>query len=212
MHTSLPRFQIFTAKSSVCCTRKIQRMNRKMNRNVMKLCTSNHSVRVSAGRFRFRLRFRELEQKWGNHSGKPCDSRLSAPTRLSLPPLYAPALLKKERSLRQSAQRMSVWLHYIFLHYHINGKIFGGWGGGGGWEINEHKTCLFSTKISQAKKNSTIYHLTYIRLRVNYQLFLSEFNGTRMFSTYFRQILISNAMTIRPMGGPSCSVRADGHG
>jgi len=39
----------------------------------------------------------------------------------------------------------------------------------------------------------------YVSLHVKYRLFLSYFNETRIFSTDFRKILISNFMKIRPM-------------
>jgi len=53
----------------------------------------------------------------------------------------------------------------------------------------------------------------YIGLRVNYPLFLSDINGTRIFSTDFtKNPQISNFMKIRPMGaGVVPCGRTDGY-
>jgi hypothetical protein len=72
----------------------------------------------SASSFRIRLRFRESEQEWGNNYGKPSWLRLSAPTRRSLPPLYAPALWNKGHSLRRVAPTLGIGVGtWICLDY-----------------------------------------------------------------------------------------------
>jgi hypothetical protein len=40
----------------------------------------------------------------------------------------------------------------------------------------------------------------YIVLHVKYSLYISDFNGTRIFLTDFRKILITNFKKIRPVG------------
>ena len=60
----------------------------------------------SAVRFRFRLRFRESEQEWGNHSGQPSDSDC----------LDRPA--DKGHSMRRLAPTLGIGVgNWICLHY-----------------------------------------------------------------------------------------------
>jgi len=59
-----------------------------------------------------------------------------------------------------------VQLYHIFLHYLINGTIFGV---GGGWEYIERKI-----RISRSDKNSAMY----ISCRIKYPLFLTDINET----------------------------------
>ena len=57
---------------------------------------------------------------------------------------------------------------------------------------------IFVLNISHSNKNCEILSKTYIGLHIKYQLFLSNFNYTRIFSTYFRKMV--NFMEIRPVG------------
>ena len=60
---------------------------------------------------------------------------------------------------------------------------------------------FFSENFSFQDELSEIWSKMYIGLHVKYPLFLSDFNGNWIFSTYFRNILkISNFMKIRPVG------------
>jgi len=75
-----------------------------------------------------------------------------------------------------------VWPFHIFLHYLINGTIFGK-------KVIEYKLCvlIFSTTFvwntSHSKKNSgRCYHKMYTGPHVKCSLFLSDFNETWIFS------------------------------
>jgi hypothetical protein len=58
---------------------------------------------------------------------------------------------------------------------------------------------------------SEIWSKMYIGLHVQYPLFLSDFNETRIFSTVFRKICNLKFHENPSSGGSSCSMRTDGH-
>ena len=80
----------------------------------------------------------------------------------------------------------SAWLYNIFLHYLINGTIFGG------KKVIVHKKCIvifsnsFCLKHFASKEElSEIWSKVYIDLHVKWPLYLSDFSGHCIFSTDF---------------------------
>ena len=80
-----------------------------------------------------------------------------------------------------------LWLHHIFRHYSINGTIFG--------KKLLNIKCVFSFSQQLLSKTYLILRIVkrdivinvWKRLHVKYPLFLSDFNKTWIFSTYFRK-------------------------
>ena len=93
-------------------------------------------------------------------------------------------------------QLWPAWLYHISPHYLTNGTIF--WGK----KVTEHKICAWFhlelfPETSHCKKNSAIYyHRCTLGLHVKHPLFLSDGNGTLIFSTDFRK---STFTKIRPV-------------
>ena len=92
----------------------------------------------------------------------------------------------------------------------INGTIFEK-------KITEHKMCVFifsvtfMWNISQDKNNSAKYHKCRNVCHINYSLFLSDINGTSVFSTEFREKLKNQIASKSGQWGASCCMRTDRH-
>jgi hypothetical protein len=102
-------------------------------------------------------------------------------------------------------------LYNIFPHFLLNGTIFG----------KKRKLlnikCLFwfslqilSETFLILRRNERRMIQMYIGLHVKYSLFLSDFNGTGIFSTYFRKIIKYHIALKSFQWEPSCQMRADG--
>jgi hypothetical protein len=93
--------------------------------------------------------------------------------------LCACSVISPARNAPPYCHLRPLWLHKIFRHYLINGMIFGK------KLLNIKCVLIFSTKFFE-----TFLILRYIvinvkSLHVKYKLFLSEFNGSCIFSTDF---------------------------
>ena len=86
-------------------------------------------------------------------------------------------------------------LNHIFLHYLINGTIFGK-------KFIEYKMCvlIFFTNLSEAFLiPRRIQRFIAMRLHVKYPLFLSYIDEHLIYSTGFRNVLKQDFMKIRPV-------------
>jgi len=94
-----------------------------------------------------------------------------------------------------------VQLHCIFPHYLINSTIFEK-------KVFEHKMCVlifcisFVSTIYVSEEMGEIWSKMYIFLHLKYPLFLSDFNETLIFLTYFQKnAQVSNFIQIHLVGG-----------
>jgi hypothetical protein len=98
-----------------------------------------------------------------------------------------------------------LWLHQILRHYLINGTIFGKklWNTKCVFWLSTQllfKTFLVLRRIQRGMSK---------RLHVKYPLFLSNFNETCIFSTYFRRKLKYQVSSKSVQWVPTCSMRTD---
>jgi hypothetical protein len=100
-------------------------------------------------------------------------------------------------------------VYHIFPHYLINGTIKKNH-----WTQNVSFDFLYNfcpKNFSFQKELSDIWPKKYSGLHIKYTLFLSDFNETWIFSTYFRKILKNQTSWKSVQGEPSCSMRTDRH-
>ena len=101
-------------------------------------------------------------------------------------------------------------LYYIFTHYLINGTIFK--------RTSLNTKCGFWYSLRLLSETFTIlrriqrdWSKMYTGLHVKYQLFLSDFKETSVFSSHFRRIVKYQISPKSVQRDLNCSMRMDGH-